>query len=263
MNSSIKYQSSEKSLEQLVSAPEYFSKVIAVVAQLQTAKHQAAALDLLFEATRLIGADASVFASFVRDDETHESYRFMLACDPGWCLEYEKHAKFADDPWLVYACNHSEPIRGNEIQTYTRQQQEALKLAENFGFRSSLIIPSPSSGGISRLGVLCLGSNQPRFFDSSAYVPFKLLARSVAMEFHEWWVRVIRAELISDTDLTNEDLELLQLERQGQGTKDIARTLSASTRAVDSRFYRINAKLGTPSRKAAARIAAEYGLIEQ
>ena len=83
------------------------------------------------------------------------------------------------------------------------------------------------------------------------------------MEVHEWWVRVIRAELISDTDLTNEDLELLQLERQGQGTKDIARTLSASTRAVDSRFYRINAKLGTPSRKAAARIAAEYGLIEQ
>jgi DNA-binding CsgD family transcriptional regulator len=262
MSSSIQTQNSDKSLEQLVSAPDYFVKVSAVVGQLHAAKTQAAALDLLFEANRLMGLDASVFASFIRDDETHESYRFMLACDPRWCFEYEKHAKFADDPWLIYACSHSEPIRGHEMQTYTRRQQNVLRVAEDFGFRSSLIIPSPSSGGISRLGVLCLGSNQPGFFDSRAYVAIKMLARSLAMELHDWWVRLVREELITDADLTNEDLELLRLQRLGQGSKDIARALPAMTiRAVDSRFHRINAKLGTPSRKAAARIAAEYGLI--
>lgn len=261
MNSSTHVQSPARTLEQIISAPDYFTKVSAVVGRLHAAATQATALELLFEATHLMGADACVFASFVRDDETHESYRFMLACDPRWCLEYEKIASFADDPWLVYACNHSEPIRGHEVQTYTRRQQEAIKIAEDFGFRSSLIIPSPSSGGISRLGVLCVGSNQAGFFDGAAYLPFKLLARSLAMELHEWWVRVVRAELITQADITSEDLALLRLERQGHGTKEIARSMCVSPRAVDSRFYRINAKLGMPSRKAAARIAAEYGLI--
>ena len=261
MNSSIHTQSTARTLEQVLEAPDYFAKVSSVVARLHATTTQAAALESLFDATRLMGVDASVFASFVRDDETHESYRFMLACDPRWCIEYEKIADFADDPWLVYACNHSEPIRGHEIQTYTERQQAAIKVAENFGFRSSLIIPSPSSGGISRLGVLCVGSNQAGFFDGAAYLAFKLLARSLAMELHEWWVRMVRTELISQADITHDDLALLRLERQGHGTKEIARTLCVSTRAVDSRFYRINAKLGMPSRKAAARVAAEYGLI--
>ena len=89
----------------------------------------------------------------------------------------------------------------------------------------------------------------------------KLIARSLAMELHEWWVRVVRTELMVDAALTTEDLQLLKLERSGLSTKDIARDLAISLRAVDSRFYRVNAKLGTPSRKASARIAAEYGLI--
>ena len=261
MNSSTSVQSPARTLEQAISAFDFLPKISDVVSQLQVAATQAAALDLLFEATRLMGADASVFASFVRDDETHESYRFLLACDPRWCLEYEKIASFADDPWLVYACNHSKPIRGHEVQTYNARQKEAIKIAEDFGFRSSLIMPAPSSGGVSRLGVLCVGSNQAGFFEGAAYFSLKVVARSLAMELHEWWVRVVRTELINQADITNEDLELLRLERQGQGTKEIARSLSVSTRGVDSRFYRINAKLGMPSRKASARIAAEYGLI--
>ena len=34
-----------------------------------------------------------------------------------------------------------------------------------------------------------------------------------------------------------------------------------SPTAVNSRFQRLNAKLGVPNRKAAAQLAAEYGLI--
>lgn len=250
-----------RTLEQITSAPNYFGKVSSVVEALQSAPNQAAALELLFEATRLMGADASVFASFIRDDETHESFRFMLACDPRWCLEYEKLTQIADDPWLIYARNHSEPIKGRDVPTYTSKQRDGLKVAESFGFRSSVVIPSPSSGGLSRLGVLCLGSHDPEFFDGPGFMSLKLIARSLAMELHEWWIRVVKNELMIDAELTTEDLQLLKLERKGLSTKDIARDLAISLRAVDSRFYRVNAKFGTPSRKASARIAAEYGLI--
>jgi DNA-binding NarL/FixJ family response regulator len=89
----------------------------------------------------------------------------------------------------------------------------------------------------------------------------KSLSRSLAMELHEWWVRKIRDELLVTYRIGPEDLELLRLERAGESTKDIARRGNMTTAAVDSRFQRLNAKLGTPNRKATARLAAEYGLI--
>ena len=81
------------------------------------------------------------------------------------------------------------------------------------------------------------------------------------MELHEWWLRHLRDELAAATGVTQADVELLSQELLGHSTKTIARTLGLSTGSVDSRFQRLNIKLGVPSRKAAARVAAEYGLI--
>ena len=54
---------------------------------------------------------------------------------------------------------------------------------------------------------------------------------------------------------------MLAQERLGRGTKAICSALQMSPTAVNSRFQRLNAKLGVPNRKAAAQLAAEYGLI--
>lgn len=250
-----------RTLTQITNSPDYFPKVSAIVAQLQYVTSQPSALTLLYQATELLGADASVFASFVRDDETHDSYRFLLACDPQWCQAYEKISPFPNNPWLTYACSHSDPILGHKITVYNQKQEQAVKVAENYGFRSSVVIPAPSSGGISRLGVLCVGSNQAHFFEDTGYPAFKFGARSLAMELHEWWVRVVRAELIAEADITPGDLLLLRLARKNPGTKEIARQLQTSIRSVDSRFLRLNAKLGMHSRKACIHMAIEYGLI--
>jgi DNA-binding NarL/FixJ family response regulator len=45
------------------------------------------------------------------------------------------------------------------------------------------------------------------------------------------------------------------------GTKAIANTLDTTAAAVDSRFQRLNQKLGVPNRRSAATLAAEYGLV--
>jgi DNA-binding NarL/FixJ family response regulator len=81
------------------------------------------------------------------------------------------------------------------------------------------------------------------------------------MELHEWWIARIRADLIATTRITDEDVLLLRLERQGRSTKHIAAELDMSKSAVDSRFQRLNVKLGVPNRRTAATLAAEYGLI--
>jgi len=123
------------------------------------------------------------------------------------------------------------------------------------------IVPAPSSGGLSRAGVLCLGSATPNYFEGDGYLEFKLVARGIATEFHDWWVARMKDELIASAHITVEDIALLAHERRGHSTKVIARNLHASITSINSRFQRLNVKLKVPNRRAAARKAAEYGLI--
>lgn len=250
-----------RSLQDVTGAADYFGRVSEVVREFETAREPVRAVELLEEATRRMGAGVSLFVSLIRGDDSCDSYRVLLACDPEWCIEYEQAAGYANDPWLIYALHHTEPIRASEIDMATPGQRAIVQLAERFGFRSAVIVPAPSSGGLSRLGVLCLGSSIPGYFEAEGYVAFKVVARSVAMELHEWWLARLKDELIVTTRITNADLLLLTHERMGHTTKTIARKLGTSADSIDSRFQRINAKLGVPNRKAAAHLAAEYGLI--
>lgn len=254
-------QPSRQSLADITGRPDYFTRVSNVVQRVPDAIDEAEAVALLQEAADRMGADAAAFVSFVRDDPSHESYRFLLACDPAWCLEYECRAWYAQDPWLNYALNHAEPALGTEIPIASRQQRATAELAGKYGFRSTAIFPAPSGGGLTRVAVLCLGSSTPGFFEADGFIPLKVVARSLAMELHDWWIARIKRELITNTRISMDDLQLLRYERMGYTTKQIAVELCTSASAVDSRFQRINAKLGVPNRKSAANLAAEYGLI--
>ena len=248
-------------LAELARAPAYSDNVLATIRLLAQAADEAQAVDVLAAASKQMGADAAAFVSFVRDDPSHESFRFLLACDPVWCLEYERRAWYTDDPWLQYSLNHTEPARGEDIRPSTAQQREVVELAKQFGFRSALIVPAPSSGALTRIGVLCLGSSAPAFFDDDGYLALKVLARTLAMELHEWWIARIKNEVLASARLSDEDLVLLMHERLGHSTKSIAAKLNMSPNAINSRFQRMNAKLGVPNRKSAAQLAAEYGVI--
>jgi DNA-binding CsgD family transcriptional regulator len=250
-----------RSLREVTRADDYFMRVSEVVRQMGAARDAVQAVELLEQATHRMGADASVFASVIRDDDSRASCRFLLACEPEWFIEYEQRASYANDPWLAYATHHSEPIRGHEIAGHAASARSIAQLTQGLGFRSSVIVPAPSAVGLSRVGVLFLGSSTPGYFDDDGYVALKVVVRSVAMELHEWWIARIRDELIARTHISDSDLVLLAHERQGHSTKAIARALDASAGSIDSHFQRINAKLGVANRKAAARLAAEYGLI--
>lgn len=242
-------------------APDYAGQLAAIASGLSAAQDEAQALQVLEIVTSSMGLAAAAFVSFVRDDASHESFRFLLACDPVWCFEYERRAWYDADPWLAYARGHSEPVRGSEITAESEQQRSIMTLAQEYGFRSSLIVPAPSSGNLTRMGVLCLGSAAPHFFDDEGYLVLKLVARGLAMELHGWWIERIKREVMMQAHLTDEDLALLAHERRGVGTKLMSSKLRMSPHAINSRFQRMNARLGVPNRKAAAQLAAEYGLI--
>jgi DNA-binding CsgD family transcriptional regulator len=251
-----------RSLEEITGSPDYFARVSEIVQAIGAAGTTSSAVELLHAATVRMGAEFAVFTSLVPEDRSKGSRHLLVTCDPQWCSDYEECAGWEHDPWLAYALRHSEPILGHEVVPNTEGERFNLQLAERFGFRSSVIVPTPSSGGLARMGVLCLGSSTPGFFDGEGFVAFKIVARSVAMEFHEWWLGRLRDQLIAEAAIDGQDRRLLSLVAAGCSSKEIARTLDLSIAAIDSRFRRIRQRLDAPTRQSLARLAAEYGLIE-
>lgn len=247
-------------LREVTAAPDYFARMSEVVLEIELAPDAATVIELLHEGASRIGADVAAFLNFIPDGDC-ESFRFLLACDPRWCVDYEQRAWYADDPWLAYARCHAEPVCASEIMARGDSRPSVVQLAEEYGFRSTAIVPAPSGSGLSRLGMLCLGSNSPSYFEGEGFPALKIIARPFATALHEWGIRCARDELLRSSAITPTDLVLLRYEREGLGTKQIAHALKISTTAVDSRFQRINLKLGVLHRKAAACMAAEHGLI--
>ena len=247
-------------LGEIVSERDFASRVLDVAAQIARAGCPMDALEVLYAAKAAMGVEQAVFVSYLRGEDAHENYRFMLAADPRWCLEYQSSAWYASDPWLLYCTIHSEVTFASRIPLHTAQQQKVQALARKFGMVSVCIAPAASPTG-ARVGMLALGSPRPDYFETDAPGVFTVLARSLAMEFHDWWSRHERNEMISTLGLTETDLLLLHLELNGSGTKQIARELNLSAASIDSRWQRLNAKLESPHRNFSTHLAAKYGLI--
>jgi DNA-binding CsgD family transcriptional regulator len=197
----------------------------------------------------------------MKDDEQDASYRFILACDAAWCLDYENGACFLHDPWIAYVRHHSEPTLSSQIVARTERERQVVALARRYGFESALIVPAQSPQGLTRLGGLCLGSSQPGYFDGDGYSGVAFAATPLAMRLHEWQVAQLRQELLDRAQLSETDILLLRHARDGEGSKVSAAALKVKPVSVDSHWQRLNARLGVNSRKSAASMAAEYGLI--
>jgi DNA-binding NarL/FixJ family response regulator len=248
-----------KAAERFVASPGCLEQASEAICRIAAAQEEADVVLLLGEASRRLGADAAIFCSWVRDEGV--PVRFMLACDPRWYLEYERLVVANEDPWMVYAAQTSEPVCASRLELSSQAERRVLALARRYGFDSTFVVPSPGGRADARLGVLLLGSRTPDHFENSHSIAMKIMARSLSMEMHEWCLAHARKDFVSRVQLTPRDLDLLRREHRGHGTKEIARQLQVTVQSIDSRFQRLNARLGVSSRKAAASLAVTYGLI--
>ena len=68
-----------QTLQQVTAAGDYFARVSEVVNEIESTTDRWRALELLEEASKRMGAEVAIFASFIRDDASGESYRLLLA----------------------------------------------------------------------------------------------------------------------------------------------------------------------------------------
>lgn len=244
-----------------VAESHYLDRVVSIAVQVSAASDQQTVHALFREGVAALGASSAVFVSFVRDDRNLAACRFMLACDPAWGRVYVQDGHFAHDPWLAYAAHHSEPVVASALKPLDDQHRQVMDLAARAGFVSAVLVPAHSAPGHSRISVLCLGSPTPGYFEGEGLAQLRVSARMLAMELHEWWLSRIRHDLIVKARITPEELVLLQHQCQGHSSKKIAAELQVSKGSIDSRFQRMNAKLGVGTRRMAVQLAIECGLI--
>jgi DNA-binding CsgD family transcriptional regulator len=243
----------------IVTSPGYADRVSLAAERIATAVDPATAQRLLIDGIAVLGAQNAFFASFVRDGKDVAACRFMLACEPDGCRPNLDGDGLLHDPWLAYAAHHAAPVVASTLPAADQGGLDLITPAQRPGFASALLVPAHSGPSHSRIGLLVLGSSQAGFFDSEGLARFRIGARALATELHDWWQARLRREL-SDR-LTLAELELLRHEHLGHGSKLIARALAVSPCAIDSRFQRINARLGVANRRAAVRLAVECGLL--
>jgi DNA-binding CsgD family transcriptional regulator len=241
--------------------PEILTRIMEVANHLADLKSPDELITELFEINDVLGINGSVFVSFARNDDTHESYKFFNASPPGWCQEYMSNAWQTIDPCILYAAINNSPTLISRIPVRTAGQRLMLDAAARWGFRSGIVVPAHSPSGRSRMGVLYLGSEDPQRFDDEALNDLRLVLRALAGELLDWWTRLVRAELLAGGDLSRVDVEMLRLTRQGFRSNDIATSLGLSKGAVDQRMHRLTAKFNSPSRKDAADLAYQLGLL--
>ena len=252
---------SPASLSQRISAPDYAARAADLALRIARATEQSTVLTLLREGIGALGAESAVFVSFVRDEADVSACRFMLVCEPEWCRQYLAAGLITHDLWLAYAAHHSEPVLASALQASQPAQQRAMDLAAQNGFASAVLVPAHSGAGHSRVSLLCLGSSAVGFFEGDGFGPFRVSARVLALELHEWWLARIRRELVIKSHFTPGDLALLRHQLQGHSSKRIATELHVTKSSINSRFQRMNTKLGVASRRMAAQLAVECGLI--
>ena len=248
-------------LAERIAAPEYLDRIGGVAERIFSASGQAAVQSLLSEGMATLGAENAIFVSFMRENLRVSSCRFMLACDPAWCRQYLDAGFIASDPWLAYASNHSEPVVASSLKVLEPERLRAIELATRNGFASAVLVPVHSGSSHTRVSLLCLGSWQAGQFEAIPLCRFKLGARVLAYELHEWWLARLRNELMVRARITESDLELLRHQCLGHSSKRIAAELRVSRSSINSRFQRMNSRLGVANRRMAARLAAECGLI--
>ena len=215
----------------------------------------------LFRATRAFGVRASACVHVVPDPERAPEVLLLLACSVEQAWAHRHAGAWLEHPWLRHARDHAEAVSAAMLDAPVSDAADELDTQAAPQRDTILIVPTHSGGGTGRFGALILDTTALPGSVPIAPDALRLLAHGLASELHEWWLRRTRTELMSHARLRSDDLKLLGFERQGLGTKQIARLVGMSGSAVDSRFQRINTKLGAANRHNAALRAAIRGLL--
>lgn len=236
-------------------------RALAAVGKIGTSRDAAECLTHFFDATHAMGVASGLYAVLIPEAGGELSSITLFACDPAFAQGFDPGADLMH-PWLRYARQHTTAIAGEELLLQSPDDAAAIAFARQHGFGQCLLVPIAAGAELGRTELLCLGAEDGTTFGFIEPRPLKALAHALAGELHAWFTLKLQASLLQEARLQPQDIQVLACEWQGLSSKEIARRTGMSIAAVDSRFQRLNIRLRCANRRAAARRAAEYGLLQ-
>lgn len=170
----------------------------------------------------------------------------LMVCEypDDWRAEYEERNYFMGDPILMWMTMNSGALRWSDIRL--PDMRGILDRAKRYDLRYGLAV-SVKKG---RKRSICTIARSDRELTEAEI-------GHVAARFEVW------CELTANrTALTEKELDVLRLLRDGKPQKEIARTLKISEATVKQRAVSATSKLGAANRIQAVAIAMSRGYLE-
>ena len=203
-----------------------------------------------------------VFITCANAPSGEEYLRFFVGCNPKWFHQYKSRHGYLNDPLLAHAKHCSLPLAGSTLARgpLSTGQSNLLALAQQFGFKSLIALPSHGPGAQS-IGLLCIGSDQPGEAAENALMAHAASLRLLALEMLEWVNVHARVKFVEKCEIDASDITVLQHALKGHTSADIALLTNTTACAVDERFRRLCARMQVRNRKAAITLAYLHGAV--
>jgi DNA-binding CsgD family transcriptional regulator len=213
---------------------------------------------------RALGAQAFVYASFLPacNEYSIQSRHYLIGCRTEWCAIYTERYWAMNDPFLEYARTHSTPVLRSQIKLRTAGQVAMLQMSEEYGFRSGLVIPTHTSmSATKRMGLLYIGSDLPEMVGEQLLLKSKILFCSLGQALLFWSTEKLKQQAIRKYSLEEEELEMLQLFREGKRAAEIAAHLDIKVSAAYKKLSVVSEKFNVTKFDRAVAVAESAGLL--
>jgi len=238
--------------------------VMDVISELEHCVTEADALDLTADIVARLGADWFVYTTMLPPEfkKADESYHYFIGCRQELCEMYSKRMWMMNDPFMDYALSNSAPILRSKIKTFTPGQAEILRYGAEYGFRSALIVPTHTSMGKKRMGLLYIGSELPEEDGEPMLWRKRVQFTALGQELLQWWNARLRKQAMRRYSLLQEDIDILQLVRKGKVAPEIAALYDVKVSVVYRKWEAIKEKLDVEKIDHAVVAAEAVGLLE-
>jgi LuxR family quorum-sensing transcriptional regulator LasR len=215
--------------------------------------------------TRLAGGwgfDQVLIAILPRPGMRMEDAFIRSTYAPSWRHAYDAQGMAYIDPTVSHCTTRAAPLVWSPEIFSTRPQQSMYEEACAYGLRSGVTLPI--HGANQEAGMLCFVSdNTPgdAFWQHvAASLPNLVLLRDLVIDTSQRHLNCHLQTLIPR--LTPRERECLKWTARGKSTWEISHILSCSEAVVNFHMKNIRTKFNVNSRRAAAVIATQLGLID-
>lgn len=238
--------------------------VLGTIGQLADCVTETEANELVTQVIHMLGAQSFVYCLRLPsiDGRTDDSMRYSIGCSPALCALYSKRMWMLTDPFLEYARTSIAPLAGSKVKIKTPGQAELIRLSAQHGFRSGLVVPTHTSMQASqRMGLLYIGSELPAHIGEPLLMAKRVPFGALGSELLLWWVHRLRQQAMRKYSLDDEEIETLQLSKDGRVAMEIAAIFDIKLAAAYKRLNAIKEKLNVEKIEMAVMKADGLGLL--